>query len=290
MENNNWIDKAEYPFKSNYANIDGHKMHYVDEGSGETILFVHGIPDWSFGWRHLIKSLSTHYRCIAPDHIGFGLSDKTIDIPLTIAAHGERLMKLVKQLNLKNVHIVLHDFGGPIGLTYALQDIENVKSVSVFNTWMWPLKGTPHFDAGAKVVNNFIGKFLYLNCNFSVRFMLKNSYADKKNLPPNIFKHYLKAQETKEARQATYALAQSLTGEHTHMEWIWSKRNLIKDKPLLIMWGMKDKFVPAQVLLPKWKETFPNAKIAGLAEAGHFAQEEAHEEMQAVLKKFWAGL
>jgi pimeloyl-ACP methyl ester carboxylesterase len=290
MQTNNWIDKAEFPFTNKYVTIDGQQMHYVDEGKSETILFVHGIPDWSFGWRHLIKALPANYRCVAPDHIGFGLSSKTIDIPLTIEAHGERLLNFVKQLQLKNIHIVLHDFGGPIGLTYALQDIKNIKSISVFNTWMWPLKGTPHFDAGAKVVNNFLGKFLYLTCNFSVRFMLKSSYADKKNLPPHVFKHYLKAQESKEARMATYKLAQSLTGEHTHMDWIWSQRNLLKEKPLLIMWGMKDKFVPAEILLPKWKENFPNAKVAELNNAGHFAQEEAPAEMQALLTRFWNGI
>lgn len=277
METYNWLDTKEYPFRVHFLPIEGHNIHYVDEGDGETILFVHGIPDWSFGWRNVIKKLSAKYRCVAPDHLGFGLSDKAENAELTIAAHAERLKTFVHQLQLKDVHLVVHDFGGPIGLTYAVEEPDNIKSITAFNTWMWPLKGEKHFEAGAKVVNTWVGKLLYLQFNFSVRFMLKNSYADSKNLPPHVYMHYLEPMKAKAAKWAAYSLAKSLTGEHMHMEYLWQQRNKLRNIPMQLLWGMKDKFVPAEILLPKWKQTFPQAKFTGVDNAGHFVQEEGAE-------------
>jgi pimeloyl-ACP methyl ester carboxylesterase len=275
MRNYPWLDTAQYPFEHHYTKIDGHEIHYIDEGAGETILFVHGIPDWSFGWRKIIKELSKKYRCVAPDHLGFGLSEKTETAELTIAAHAARLKSFIHHLGLKNFHLVVHDFGGPIGLTYAVEEPANIKSITAFNTWMWPLKGEKHFETGNKVVNNWFGKMLYLRFNFSVRFMLKNSYADKKNLPEEIYEHYLEPMKTRAARWAAYSLAKSLVGEHAHMKELWSKRVNLKNTPMQILWGMKDKFVPAEVLLPTWDHAFPYAKIIKVKEAGHFVQEEA---------------
>ncbi|MES2620042.1 MAG: alpha/beta fold hydrolase [Bacteroidota bacterium] len=285
-----WLDTKEYPFTNRYLNIDGHKIHYIDEGKGDTILFVHGIPDWSFGWREQIKMLSKNYRCVAPDHLGFGLSDKTESAELTIAAHAERLKSFIHQLYLKNIHFVVHDFGGPIGLSYAIEEPQNIKSITLFNTWMWPLKGIKHFDTGDKVVNNWFGKFLYLQLNFSVRFMLKNSYADKKNLPAEIYNHYLAPMQSREARWAAYTLAKSLVGEHTHMQYLWHQRHRLKNIPMHILWGMKDKFVPAVVLLPTWKENFPDSRFTAIENAGHFVQEEAGEVLAEEISKFIASV
>ena len=95
-------------------------MHYVDEGQGPPLVFVHGTPDWSFVWRHLIKALSPRYRCIAPDNLGFGLSDKPRDASYAPPEQAANLRQLIEHLGLRDITLVLHDFGGPFGLSYAI--------------------------------------------------------------------------------------------------------------------------------------------------------------------------
>ena len=99
-------------------------MHYFDEGAGPVILFVHGIPEWSMTYSKMIEELSSSFRSIVPDHLGFGLSDKRIDIDLKPAAHSARLLQFIERLGLSNIHLVVHDFGGPIGIGALAQKPE----------------------------------------------------------------------------------------------------------------------------------------------------------------------
>src|SRR3954453_13003473 len=109
-----WLDKKLFSFKSNYTEIDAYKIHYIDEGEGAIILFVHGTPEWSFGFRDLIKPLSRTYRCIAMDHLGFGLSDKPQHADYTVKEHANRVEKFISKLKFQGIHIVATDFGGSI--------------------------------------------------------------------------------------------------------------------------------------------------------------------------------
>jgi haloalkane dehalogenase len=122
-----WVDRNEYPFRSHYLSTEHGDLHYVDEGSGEVILFVHGNPTWSFMYRHLIKGLSAGFRCVAPDHIGFGLSDKPFDVSYLPQFHAENLERFIDRRGLKDITLVIHDWGGAIGMSYALNHPENVK-------------------------------------------------------------------------------------------------------------------------------------------------------------------
>src|SRR5688500_13655111 len=100
-----WIDANEYPFKSNFTEIEGHGIHYVDEGNGPVLLMVHGIPDWSFSYRNLINQLSKYYRCIAPDNLGYGLSAKPENAEYSHSAHAKRLANFIEKLNLQNINL-----------------------------------------------------------------------------------------------------------------------------------------------------------------------------------------
>src|SRR5690349_12899376 len=131
-----WINKALFPFESKWITIDGQNMHYIDEGAGDTILFVHGTPEWSFGFRDLVKGLNQNYRCVAIDHLGFGLSDKSEGVDYSVEAHSRRLTSFVEKLSLKNITIIANDFGGGISLGYALQHESNIRAIVLFNTWM----------------------------------------------------------------------------------------------------------------------------------------------------------
>ena len=123
-ESPSWHD--EYPFKSHYLEADGYRYHFLDEGEGDPVLMVHGNPTWSFYWRHLVLALSPRHRAIAVDHLGCGLSDKPLDYPYRLEDHVANLAGLVHALDLKNITLVVHDWGGPIGLSAALQLQERI--------------------------------------------------------------------------------------------------------------------------------------------------------------------
>ncbi|MFN0035507.1 MAG: alpha/beta fold hydrolase, partial [Saprospiraceae bacterium] len=144
MPTSDWVNRDLFPFQSRFVEIDGHQMHYIDEGAGPVILFSHGTPEWSFGWRDLVRGLRGRFRCVAPDLLGMGLSDKPADADYSCAAHAARLEKLVEKLGLTEVNIVANDFGLAIGLSYAIHHPENVRRISIFNGWMWRLDTDPH--------------------------------------------------------------------------------------------------------------------------------------------------
>ncbi len=281
-----WIDKNEFPFKQNFIEIDGNKIHYVDEGTGPVILMMHGTPEWSFGFRNIIKGLSPQYRCIAPDLLGFGLSDKPVYGDYTCKAHAARLEKFIVTLGLKNIRLLANDFGGAIAMSYALNEPDNVEKISLFNTWMWSLNNDKHFSTPAKIMGTFVGRMLYLRFGFAVNVMIPQAFADKSKLTPQIHQHYKNALSTPDERIATYAFAKELMDAGLWWDGLWNRLETIRYKPFLFFWGMQDKFIPAR-FLPRWQDALPSTQVIKLENAGHFVQEEAPGRMVAELKKFF---
>ncbi|CAN5743353.1 hypothetical protein BH24DEI2_BH24DEI2_16170 [soil metagenome] len=152
-----WLDPLLYPFASHWLEVGPGRMHYLDEGTGPTVVMVHGTPSWSFLYRHLVRELSPDYRCVAPDNMGFGLSDKPAEFAYTPVAHAENLETFIDTLALKDIVLVVHDFGGPIGLSYALKHPENVRALVVMNTWLW--HNRPLEQAGKLLANRSAGFF-----------------------------------------------------------------------------------------------------------------------------------
>ena len=146
------------------------RMHYVDEGRGETLLFVHGTPTWSFEWRHLIRALSPTHRCVAPDHFGFGLSERPANASYTPEAHAERFAAFVEGLNPEPFTLVVHDYGGPIALPVCLREPHRVRRLVLINTWMWSFAGDRDMETKARIAGGRLGRFLYRRANFSLRF------------------------------------------------------------------------------------------------------------------------
>ncbi|MFG0240577.1 MAG: alpha/beta fold hydrolase, partial [Gimesia chilikensis] len=126
--------QEEYPFASHWLKIDGHQYHYLDEGQGEPLLMVHGNPTWSFAWRRLVKQLSGSYRVIAVDHMGCGLSDKPQDYSYTLGTHIANLKTLITELDLKNITLFAHDWGGAIGMGTAVDLPERFGKFVLMNT------------------------------------------------------------------------------------------------------------------------------------------------------------
>jgi haloalkane dehalogenase len=280
-----WLDRKEYPFQQHWMQIDGNNIHYIDEGTGEPLLMVHGTPDWSFSFRHLIKAFSGKYRCIIMDNLGFGLSEKPADADYRPETQAARLEKFIEKLDLQHIHLLVHDFGGPIGLSYALHQPENIKQIILFNTWMWPLNGIKMYD-GSKMMTGAIGRWLYLHYNFSPKVMVKLAYGDKSKLTKHIHNHYIKALDKPAHRMAQFAYVKAMLQSQAFYQSLWDARAKIENTPMLIMWGMKDRFFPADILLNRWKQAFPSAIVKEISHAGHFLQDEAPDDIITEMEKF----
>ena len=158
MNDPKWLDRNLYPFQPHFLELKMGRLHYVDEGQGETLLMVHGNPSWSFGYRHLIQGLADQYRCVAPDHIGFGLSDKPFSWSYKPADQAANLRTFIERLGLENITLIVQDWGGPIGLSYAVEQPENIRRLVIMNTWMWPVSGDPYYWGFSKFIGGPIGR------------------------------------------------------------------------------------------------------------------------------------
>jgi haloalkane dehalogenase len=279
-----------YPFTGRFHSLPGgHRMHYVDEGRGEPILFVHGTPTWSYEWRHLIRALSATHRCVAPDQIGFGLSDRPRDFDYTPEAHAGNLLAFVRALDLRDITLVVHDFGGPIGLPVALEESGRVKRVVLVNTWLWSFEGDKEMEKKAAMAGGALGRFLYRYGNFSLKVLTPYAYGDRKKLTPAIHKQYLdRFPDTWSRGAVLWPLAKALLGSSAHYRGLWEKRAALRKVPLLIVWGLKDRaFEPR--LLARWREEFPQAQVFELKESGHWPHEEEPEAVIRALRAFLAG-
>lgn len=279
-----WLDRSEYPFNSNYFDINGHKLHYLDEGQGETILFVHGTPSWSFDFRNIIKKLKTDFRCVAIDHIGFGLSDKPEYYNYSTQNHSKTLEKFVLEKQLDNITLVVHDFGGCIGLHFAILHPEKIKNIVILNSWLWNSKADPDFIKLSKILKSFLLPFLYRYLNFSPAFILPNSFGDRK-ISKQLLKQYTKPFASRAQRNGALAFARSLLNDQDWFQHLWDKRQTISTKPTLFIWGMKDPVIKKQYL-DKFVSGFANSKQIRLETSGHFPQEEEPETVTKSILEF----
>jgi haloalkane dehalogenase len=267
------------------ALTDG-EMHYVDEGSGPPIVFVHGTPTNSYEYRHLIAALSKRFRCIAPDHLGFGESSRPRSFAYTPEAHARVLREFVERLGLQDITLVVHDFGGPIGLPLALDSNARVRRLILMNSWAWPIDDDSKMARGARFIGGAMGRFLYRYANASLRLIMPSAYGDKKKLTKEIHRRYLDVFRDRDARVLVlHALAKSLLGSRAHYQSLLDRIERLRAMPVLIVWGMKDSaFQPYQ--LERWRRLVPEAQVETFDGAGHWPHEEEPARVVAAIERF----
>lgn len=209
--------------------------------------------------------------------LGFGLSDKNKSADYSCKAHAQRLERVIEKLSLTNISIVANDFGGSIALAYAIRNPNNVRTISIFNTWMWSVKNDKHFAGPSKIINSWLGRMMYLNFNAAVNFIMPSAFGNKKILSPQIHAHY-KMALPKGHRHATYAFAKELMNASDWWQTLWDSADVLRHKKILIFWGLKDKFILPKEL-QRWRKRFPSARVITFEDAGHFVQEEKSVEM-----------
>lgn len=267
-----WINTEEYPFiPKKFAQPMG-TMRYVDEGRGDPFVMVHGNPSWSFEFRALIKHFAQTHRCIAPDHIGFGLSDKPADWTYLPQQHAENLERLLESLNLHNLTLIFDDWGGPIALSYAIKHPEKVKNIIVTNTWLWPVNDDWYYRAFSGFMGGPIGRWLIRRYNFFAWSVVKVAYGDKSKLTPEVHRHFLQALPEGQ-RKGSYVFPKQIIGATDWLAGLWNQRQKLDGKVKLIAWGMKD-IAFREKEMRRWAAAFPTAVVVRYSNAGHFVAEE----------------
>ena len=280
-----WLDRSAYPFASRWFDSADGRMHYVDEGAGPPVVLVHGTPTWSFLWRHLIARLSHRHRVIAADHLGFGLSAKPTRAPYEPADHARRLGALLDKLGVEGATLVVHDFGGPIGLAAALARPERFDRLVLFNTWMWSVAGDSAIARGARLAGSRFGRFLYRHLNFPVRVLMPAAMGHRRALTRDVRRHYAAPLATPDERMGAWGCARALLGASDWFDGLWAHRARLRDTPMLLLWGLKDPtFGPSY--LERWQQEFPDAQAYELASSGHFVPEEAAAEVGPLVERF----
>jgi pimeloyl-ACP methyl ester carboxylesterase len=282
----------EYPFTSDTIKINGNNMHYVDEGDGEVIVMLHGNPDWSFYYRHLIKQLSAHYRVIAPDYIGCGLSDKPTvkEYPYTLERRIEDITTFISKMGIdKPFTLMVHDWGGPIGFGYAVQHPDTIKKLIVCNTSIFPLREDAHLPGAIRFARTKLGEWLILKFNLYVH-MANQVCCKRKPLSHELRHDYAAPYDSPANRVAILQFVREIPTQPTGSSYITlnlirDKLSVLKNKPILFLWGNADVVFGAKIL-QLWKGRFPLAEVHEFADCGHYVCEDAADLIEPIVKKF----
>jgi len=290
----NAISRELYPFDGRFVEVGGLRLHCLDEGRGHPVVMVHGNPTWSFYYRELVKALRGDHRCIVPDHIGCGLSDKppADAYPYTLERRVEDLLAVLATLVPTGPFtLVVHDWGGMIGLAAASRFPERVARLVVLNTAAFGLPETKRFPARLGVVRNSgLGAFLVLRLNAFARgatFM-----ATARGLPPAVKAAYTAPYDTPANRIATLRFVQDIPLQAGEPGF-----DLVKEvgdglaarfarTPTLICWGAQD-WVFDDHFLRVWREKLPHAEVHRWEDAGHYVLEDRRDDVIARVQDFF---
>ena len=259
-----------------FSTPDG-TMAYRDLGAGPPVVFLHGNPTSAVLYRHLIDGLSGSHRCIAPDYLGFGRSDKPTSLPPAFShrprAHASHIEALLLHLDLREVTLVLHDWGGPIGLQFALRYPERVRRLVLFNTWGWPHDRDPWIGGFSRLAGGRLGRFLILRFNAFARGILPLAIADRSRLSPDAVHAYADPLDTPARRYPSWAFARALLGETPWLRSLWARRRRLASHPALLCWGTRDPAFGFPSYLRRWTALFENAHVHRWP-VGHYVPEE----------------
>ncbi len=281
-----WLTKN-YPFNPKRFETGKGVMSYLDEGQGdEALVMVHGNPTWSFFYRNLVLGLKDRIRCIVPDHLGCGLSDKPQDFDYTLGEHIKNLRALLDRLELKRIHLIVHDWGGPIGLGAGLAKADQLGRVVILNTAAFadsliPMRirlcRAPVFGEWlVRKLNGFAGPATWM--------------AVKTALPADVRRGYLYPYGNWAARIAVHRFVQDIpAGKESASDGalaeVERKLVLLRDRPVRILWGGGD-FCFNRHYYNRWRVLVPGANADYFEEAGHYVLEDAGEECLREIRAF----
>lgn len=286
--------KDEYPFSSNYfTQPSGFKQHYLDEGNGKPFLMVHGNPSWSFLYRDMVKAFRDDYRCIVPDHIGCGLSDKPRkgQYSFTLKERIDDLERLIEdRLRITEpINLAIHDWGGAIGMGYAVRHPEKINNIVVLNTAAFGLPSDCPFPAAIWAFRHTkIGELL--NYYFNAFSFIASHTCSVKGMSRKIRHGFRAPYDSISHRIATTEFVLDIPLQQGDRSWEELKKleaglPLLQNIPMIVCYGRRD-FCFNRHFFNEWKRRFPKAEYHTF-NAGHYTLEDAGQEIFELVKKFF---
>ena len=283
---------ALYPFTPHYHDIAGNRLHYVDEGGGEAVLMLHGNPSWSFLYRDLIRELMGDHRTVAPDHIGCGRSDKPDDegYQYTLASRVADVGSLVDELDLRDITLIVHDWGGMIGMAWAVQHVHRLSRLVVMNTAAFPLPDHKRLPSALSLARTpGLGALVVRGANAFARGAVRTCVT-RRPMSKEVTAGYLAPYDSWAHRIAVHRFVQDIplgTGDRAYgvVQDTADALDRLAALPMLICWGMKD-FVFDHEFLDEWIARFPAAEVHRYPDCGHYVLEDATEEIVPLVRHF----
>ncbi|MCX7935093.1 MAG: alpha/beta fold hydrolase [Planctomycetota bacterium] len=280
------------PFPSRWQAIGPHRLHYVDEGGGEILVLLHGNPTWSFYYRRLIEALRRDYRVIALDHMGMGLSDKPQDYPYTLQTHIENFTIFLSAVLPSDASLTLlcHDWGGAIGMGYAVNHPERIQRLVIFNSAAFLSRRIPIPLRLARTP--IIGAVLIRGFNLFARGALRWALAEPGRLAAAARAGYLFPYDSWRTRVGIYRFVRDIpvnakVPSHSVIQAIDERLSRLAKKPVLLQWGARDWCFDRE-FLAAWQRRFPHAEVDVYDNAGHYVVEEAGDAIAMRLRRFFA--
>jgi len=275
-----WIDPNLYPFKSRWINIEGHHIHYIDEGRGPLLLFVHGIPTWSFYYRNIIMNLQDSFRCIALDLPGFGLSKAPKEFEYSLKNEFKIFGQFIRALNLSDITMIAHSMGGPIGLKFATTDLERFSGLVLGGTFAWPLKGVRFLS----LMGSPLGAFM-VDTNLFIRFFL-NKGIRLRHLSAEEKLAYSRPFSKLSNRHPIHLLFRSIIKSGDYLSELEQGLRNLRHLPVLLVNGDMDNGVKAG-FDSRFQKMFPRSSSILIKAAAHFAIEEAPNQVSDAIRSWW---
>jgi len=279
-----WVPRDLFPFESRFLDVEGHAVHYVDEGSGPPLLMLHGNPTWSFLYRTLILRLRDRFRCVALDYPGFGLSRAAPGYDFLPASHARLVEAAIDRLGLDGFTPVVQDWGGPIGLWVAGRHPEQVRALVVGNTWAWPVVDTPHFERFSKAMGGPLGRFAIRRFNAFVNVMIP--VGTMRPLDRRVLAAYRAPFPTPAARTPTAVFPREILGSAAFLGEVEAGLARRADKPALVVWADRDVAFRAEER-ERFERLLPRHRSVPLPGAGHYIQEDAPDAIAKAVRAWW---
>jgi haloalkane dehalogenase len=276
-------DPRLYPFQSRWFDSSRGRVHYVDEGDGPPILLCHGNPTWSFLYRGIIVALRDRFRCIAPDYLGFGLSDRPAGFGYKIDEHAQVVGEFVDHLGLDGYLTMGQDWGGPISMAVAVERADRVRGVVLGNTWFWPAD-TLSTKAFSRIMSSRPMQYAILQRNFFVERLIPAGTQHRPSA--GVMEHYRSVQPSPEARKGVAEMPKQILAAHPLLARLAAEVPAkLGGKPALFVWGMKDFAFKPGPTIPRMRVTFPDHVLVELPDAKHFIQEDAPDRIAAAIRE-----
>ena len=282
-----------YPFAPHTFTRHGLRLNYLDEGAGDPVVMLHGNPTWSFYYRNLVLALRDSYRCVVPDHVGCGLSDKPPEsaYDYSLRSRVDDLEALLDHLGLReNLTLVLHDWGGMIGMAFAARHPDRVRRIIASNTGAFPLPASKRFPWSLWLGRNtWLGAWLILRHNAFCR-AAAGWCVTRRRLPADVRRMYLMPYDTPEHRVAVLKFVQTIPLKPADPGYdivsdTAASLHKFRRVPTLLLWGMRD-FVFDRHFLAEWRRQLPHAEVYEWPDCGHYLLEDAGEEVIMRVREF----